>query len=84
MEDPIVLGLTQHQRREISDLNKRVVAVFQVHGADAPTAFTVLMNVLGSLLATQFNEPQRADRIAQAQTYLPMYVQAYLVKEKKL
>ena len=84
MDEPLTYNLTPAQRNEIRDLSKRVAAVFQVHGADAKTAFTVLLNVMGSLIGTQFNDLERVDYIYKAQAYLPMYVEAYRVKEKTL
>ena len=85
MEDPVMLGMTTHQRERIRDLNRRVASVFVDQGLNDPQlVFTVLLNVFGSLLGTQFNDLQRVDYIAKAQAMLPMYVEAYRVKEKKL
>lgn len=82
MDNPFPLSLAD--RNQIRDLNRRVAAVFAQQGTDPKLAFIVLLNVLGSLIGTQMNDLERVDAVAKAQMTLPMYVEAYRVKEIKL
>ena len=85
MDDPLFQGLTTTERNKIRDLNHRVASVFVQQGVNDPmVVFTVLLNVLGSLIGTQMKDDERLGAITKAQGYLPMYVEAYRVKEKKL
>lgn len=85
MDDPVILNIPSWEREKIRDLNRRVASVFVDQGVEDPrVAFTVLLNVLGSLIGTQVKDLDRVDYINKAQMMLPMYVEAYRVKEKKL
>lgn len=85
MDDPVILDIPSWEREKIRDLNRRVASVFVDQGVEDPrVAFTVLLNVLGSLIGTQVKDLDRVDYINKAQMMLPMYVEAYRVKEKKL
>ena len=70
-------------REKIRELNRKVAVVLRDSGAEPQLAFTVLLNVLGSLIGTQLVE-HREECIAKAQAVLPMYVEAYRVKEIKI
>ena len=77
-------GLTLADKTKIRILNQDVVRMLANSGANERVALLVLMNCLGSLLATQFKDLDRVDKLHWAQTMLPLYVKTYQTGEKKI
>ena len=87
MSDPLepifTEPLTMMERAEISSLQRRIVSLFAMADTNPHVAYTVLLNVLGNLIGTQmYDEAQTL--IARSQTLIPLYVEAYRTKEKRV
>ena len=79
----VVLGLTVEQHKEIATFARRVQHIFVTADANPDVAFTALLNVMGSLIGTALTK-DRDIYTKKVQVFLPLYVEAYRVKEKIL
>lgn len=83
MQDRAIPGLDQADRAEIRRLIGVVAAVFAAANTRPEVAYAVLLNVLGGLIGTRMAD-QKNSLIQRAQALLPLYVQSYVEKEKKI
>ena len=83
VQDNLIQGMTLAEKAEVRRLTGNVVQVFAVADAKPEVAFTVLVNVLGNLIGIHL-EGERQVYIERAQAMLPLYVEAYRSREKKI
>jgi hypothetical protein len=76
--------LSARDRAMIRVLQQDVTKVFATRDVDPMMAFTVLLNVLGHLLGTQMTDTDRTAQTTMAVSLLPMYVEAYRIREKRI
>lgn len=83
LHDIVARGLTTADHKHIRDLSQRVVSVFRVDDTKPEMAFTVLLNVIGYLIGVHL-EDERTTYVEKIQQFLPFYVEAYRIQEKKI
>ena len=83
LPEPQEHGLSFADKMKIRALASQLVATIQLSTNDPRLGFVALLNVLASLIA-RFPPNEVAGRIHTVQTMLPMYVETYRTKEKKV
>ena len=76
-------GLTFQDKNNIRTLQSRLMQNIQFMGVRYEVIYLALMNVLGRVIA-DLPDAERQRLIGHSQASLPMYVEAYRVKEKRI
>ncbi len=71
-------------KQEIRETVLALARVLQRQNTQPEVALTAMLNLIGSILGTRFDAMDRQKWIAQFQTMIPAYTEAYRVKEKKI
>jgi len=76
--------MAPNQRQQLTDLKRDIARMVQSRDADPELALTAFLNLMGSIIGTQFDAADRAKWIAQVQIQLPLYVEVYRSREKRI
>jgi hypothetical protein len=83
MDNEVTARLSPKDRERVRRLAQNVASVFQIDNSDPQLAIVVLLNVMGSIIASRF-EAQSLEQVAMVQRTLPLYVAVYSKRERPI